>query len=388
VNDLPSPAVVELSPSDATLPLLVVGPSLGTSVEALWSACAAQLAGHYHVVGWDLPGHGRSAPATAPFSVEDLADAVWAVVRRVLAERGDRDAAVEYAGVSLGGAVGLQLLLTRPAWRIRRATLVATGARIGTPEDWRDRAAQVRAGGTQTLLEVTPARWFAPGFAAARPEVAGPLLAALRDADDDSYAWACDALAEFDVRHLLPRIDVPVLAVAGGFDEVTPVDALAGIAERVASGRLVVLDDVAHLPPAEAPEAVTRLVTSPIRREEVHEAGLAVRRAVLGDAHVDRTIAGTTDLTSDFQAFITRYAWGEVWTRPGLDRRSRSLITLTALVALGHEQELALHLRGARRNGLSMPEITETLLHAAIYCGVPAANTAFRVAQQVLADDD
>lgn len=126
---------------------------------------------------------------------------------------------------------------------------------------------------------------------------------------------------------------------------------------------------------------------SPSTRD-VHEAGMVVRREVLGDDHVDRAVAGTTDLTADFQQLITQYAWGSIWTRPGLDRRSRSLITLTALVARGHHEELVLHLRAARRNGLSVAEIKELLLQTAIYCGVPDANTAFRVAQSVFAEDE
>ena len=113
------------------------------------------------------------------------------------------------------------------------------------------------------------------------------------------------------------------------------------------------------------------------------ETGTQVRRAVLGDAHVDASTANTSEFMRDFQDLITRYAWGEIWTRPGLDRKTRSCITLTALVAGGHERELALHLRGARRNGLSWEEIKEVLLQTAIYCGVPAANSAFALAEQV-----
>jgi 4-carboxymuconolactone decarboxylase len=115
-----------------------------------------------------------------------------------------------------------------------------------------------------------------------------------------------------------------------------------------------------------------------------YDDGMAVRREVLGDAHVDRATAAATDLTRDFQELITEHAWGAVWTRPGLDRRTRSLITITALVAGGHHDELALHVRGARRNGVSVEEIKETLLHCAVYCGAPAANTAFRIAQDTL----
>ncbi|MFB9834591.1 4-carboxymuconolactone decarboxylase [Actinoallomurus acaciae] len=115
--------------------------------------------------------------------------------------------------------------------------------------------------------------------------------------------------------------------------------------------------------------------------------GMTVRREVLGDAHVDRAEARKTGFTADFQDFITRYAWGEIWTRPLLDRRTRSCITLTALVARGHLEELALHVRAAVRNGLSADEIKEVLLQTAVYCGVPAANSAFAVAQRVLIED-
>ena len=119
-------------------------------------------------------------------------------------------------------------------------------------------------------------------------------------------------------------------------------------------------------------------------RDEQHARGMDVRRAVLGDAHVDRAVERTTPFTEAFQDLITRYAWGEVWARPGLDRRTRSAITLTALVALGREDELAMHVRAALRNGLTPDEIGEILLQCAVYCGVPAANGAFAIAQGVL----
>ncbi|HEY9306441.1 MAG TPA: 4-carboxymuconolactone decarboxylase [Microbacterium sp.] len=121
--------------------------------------------------------------------------------------------------------------------------------------------------------------------------------------------------------------------------------------------------------------------------EERYDQGMVVRREVLSDAHVDRAIAGTTELTADFQDFITRVAWGDVWSRPGLDRRSRSVAVLTALIALGHHEELAMHLRAALRNGLTVDEIKEVILQAGVYCGVPAANTAFRIAKDVFAEE-
>jgi 3-oxoadipate enol-lactonase/4-carboxymuconolactone decarboxylase len=241
-------------------------------------------------------------------------------------------------------------------------------------------------------------RWFAPGFLERRPEVGTALLNALSDTVDQGYMQVCAALRDFDVRDRLPEIEAPVLAVAGVEDVVIPTRALAAIVSGVRAGRLVELDGVGHQAPAEAPEEVARLIRGHTFGEvpppedhrtvqEVRDAGLAVRREVLGDDHVDRASAGTSDLTRDFQDLITRYAWGSIWARPGLDRRSRSLITLTALVARGHHEELAIHLRAARRNGLTVDEIKELLLQTAIYCGVPDANTAFRIAQEVLAEE-
>ena len=120
---------------------------------------------------------------------------------------------------------------------------------------------------------------------------------------------------------------------------------------------------------------------------ERHEAGMTVRRQVLGDAHVDRAVANTDEFTVDFQDFITRYAWGDIWTRPGLDRRTRSCITLAVLATLHHDEELAMHVRAALRNGLTQQEVAEVLLQVGVYAGVPAANRAFKVAQQTLGQE-
>lgn len=118
--------------------------------------------------------------------------------------------------------------------------------------------------------------------------------------------------------------------------------------------------------------------------EERYDGGMGVRREVLSDAHVDRSIDATTDFTADFQDYITRSAWGDIWSRPGLDRRARSVAVLTAMIALGHHEEFAMHVAAARRNGLSVGEIKEVILQAGLYCGVPAANVAFKLAQRVL----
>ena len=125
-----------------------------------------------------------------------------------------------------------------------------------------------------------------------------------------------------------------------------------------------------------------------MKDEERYEAGMQVRRAVLGDAHVDRSLANRTELTTEFQDFITRYAWGEIWTREGLPRHTRSLLTIAMMVALNRAEELALHLRAAKNNGVTHDEIKEVLMQTAIYCGVPAANSAFHLADRIFREED
>ncbi|GAA4703710.1 4-carboxymuconolactone decarboxylase [Nocardioides conyzicola] len=389
---IPSITVVRMTGARhrAELPLLVLGPSLGTSATTLWGACATGLTDVFDVVAWDLPGHGhnRGVPEE-PFTIAELATGVLRVVDDVLTERGEPRGSFFYAGDSVGGAVGLQLLLEAPD-RVVAAALLCTGAQIGSEEMWTGRMSQVALSGTPVMVSSSAERWFGPGFVEREPERASALLHALSDAVDEGYVQVCGALAAYDVRDQLGRVRVPVLAVAGSVDVATPPDKLREIAEGVPDGRYVELEGVAHLAPAEAPEVVARLLREHFlgempRAEE--SAGMTVRREVLGDAHVDRAVAGTTDFTRDFQELITAYAWGEVWTRPGLDRRSRSMITLTALIARGHHEELAMHVRAALRNGLTVDEIKEVILQSAIYCGVPDANTAFRIASGVLVEE-
>ena len=229
------------------------------------------------------------------------------------------------------------------------------------------------------MVEPSAQRWFRPGFIEEQPEAAAALLHALQDADRFGYAAVCGALATFDVRHRLGEITAPVVAVAGAYDVAAPVAGMAEVAHGV-DRRAARRAGPGGAPGSRrgagrdgrARSARSRGSTSaPTTIAERRAAGMKVRREVLGDAHVDRATAAATDLTREFQEFITDYAWGGIWTRPGLDRRSRSMITLTALIARGHEEELEMHLRAARTNGLSDEEIKELILQTAIYCGVP-----------------
>ncbi|MCS5735713.1 alpha/beta fold hydrolase [Herbiconiux daphne] len=244
---LPTLATLELGGA-AGLPLLVLGPSLGTST-ILWETTAPALAAHYRLLAWDLPGHGQSPAATEGFAVADLADAVVGAVGKA----GAGDESFFYAGVSLGGATGLELLL-RHSDRVRAAAIVASGAQLGDPAGWQERAAKVRAESTSSIIIASAQRWFAPESMAAHPDLTGRLLHALQDADDESYAYCCEALAAYDVRDRLAEVTSPVLALWGRHDAVAPEPKALDIAEGVADGRAAVIEGAAHLPPAEQPE--------------------------------------------------------------------------------------------------------------------------------------
>lgn len=243
-------AAAPAGPPDA--PLLVLGPSLGTSA-AVWDPAAARLRTRFRTLQWELPGHGAGPAAREAFTVAELAEGVI----RLLDELGE--SRTMYAGVSLGGAVGLELLLAHPD-RVDAAAIVCSGALIGTPAGWAERAASVRASGTPSVVVASAQRWFAPESLSRSPEITGRLLNSLRDADDESYALCCEALASYDVRNRLVEISVPVLAVWGEFDAVTPEASSAEIAGGVVDGRLVEVVGASHLAPAERPDDVAELL--------------------------------------------------------------------------------------------------------------------------------
>ncbi|MFF8610375.1 3-oxoadipate enol-lactonase [Streptomyces sp. NPDC015346] len=362
----------------ATAPALFLGPSLGTST-ALWDAVAPELSATHRVVRWDLPGHGGSpASLIGPgATVADLAALVLDLADTLGVDR------FSYAGVSLGGAVGLHLAAHHPE-RVERLAVLCSSAHFGSAARWEERAATVRSAGREglaALADTADARWFTPGF------TVPALVDDHRRADPEAYAACCDALAAFDLRDRLASISAPTLLLAGREDPATPPAHLREIADAVPGSTLTEIPGASHLAPAEQPEAVLAALRAHFT-DGGAKRGMAVRRQVLGDAHVDRAQARQTAFTARFQDFIARYAWGEIWTDTTLSRRERSLVTLTALVAHGHLDELALHVRAARRGGLSPEEIGAVLLQAAVYCGVPAANAAFAVAQRALAEDD
>ncbi|MFF5840701.1 4-carboxymuconolactone decarboxylase [Streptomyces massasporeus] len=415
-------------PEDA--PVLILGPSLGTTWH-MWDRQIPELIKQWRVFRFDLPGHG-GAPAYPAGSVGDLTTRLLATLEGLGVHR------FGYAGCALGGAVGIELALRHPE-RLASLALIATSPRFGTADEFRQRGVIVRTNGLDPIARSAPERWFTGGFAAAQPAITEWAVQMVRTTDPGCYIASCEALASFDVRPELGRVGVPTLVLVGSDDQITgPAEARTLVA-GIPDARLAVVPGASHLVPVEQPAAVTDLLvrhfstawqpafetstgqnvlppvalkpvlspappqppqTGPVAeiapiavppqaqgRPDPYDAGIKVRREVLGDAHVDRALAQADEFSGDFQDFITRYAWGEIWDRPGLDRRTRSCVTLTALVAGGHLDELAFHTRAALRNGLTPGEIKEVLLQAAVYCGVPAANSAFKVAQQVIREE-
>ncbi|GAA3804001.1 alpha/beta fold hydrolase [Streptomyces phyllanthi] len=394
----------------------------------MWDRQVPELAKQWRVFRFDLPGHG-GAPAYPAGSVAELTTRLLATLGGLGVQR------FGYAGCALGGAVGIELALRHPE-RLASLALIAASPRFGTADEFRQRGVIVRTNGLDPIARTSPERWFTGGFAAAQPAITEWAVQMVRTTDPGCYITACEALAAFDVRAELGRVGVPTLVLVGSDDQVTgPAEARTLVA-GIPDARLAVVPGASHLVPVEQPAAVTDLLvrhfssawqpaygsttgqmaipatpakpvltavppqsgpvaeiapavdrSEPASRPDPYDAGLKVRREVLGDAHVDRAMGSADAFSADFQEFITRYAWGEIWNRPGLDRRSRSCVTLTALVAGGHLEELTFHIRAALRNGLTPVEIREVLLQAAVYCGVPAANSAFRVAQEVIREE-
>lgn len=367
-----------------TAPVVMFANSLGADL-GMWQAQAEALAGRFRVLRYDMRGHGRSDVPIGPYRLDGLALDAIALLDALGIDR------VHFCGLSLGGAVGQWLGIHRPE-RLRSLVLCATACRFGPASAWDERIALVEQGGVEAIADAVLARWLTAEFRSRRPSEAARLRAMLCATPAAGYAAAAAAVRDTDLCAELHRIAVPTLLVAGSADPATPPARLEELRARIARAELVVLE-AAHILNLEAAEAFNRALLAFLDEQEradagalgeVYARGLEIRRAVLGDAWVDRALARTTELDRPFQEMLTTWCWGAVWGRPGLPRRTRSLLNLAMLAALGHHEELKLHVRGAVRNGVSEAEIGEVLLQVAVYAGVPAANSAFRIAKEAL----
>jgi 3-oxoadipate enol-lactonase/4-carboxymuconolactone decarboxylase len=248
---------------------------------------------------------------------------------------------------------------------------------------WRARAATVRAEGVGAIADATLARWVSPGFLAS-PRGRGLRTLLLRT-HPEGYAAGAEALAVADLSRSTSGLRVPTLVLVGEQDPSTPVAAAEALRDAIPGAQLAVIPGALHIPMVETPDEVTAAIMEFLtpRDADLAAAGLRVRTEVLGARHVTRATAAITDLDRDFQSYITHAAWGSVWARPHFDRRTRSIITVALLAALGREHELALHIRSMKNTGASHADLSELLLHVAVYAGVPAANAALRIAKQI-----
>jgi len=357
-------------------PALLMMHSLGSSLR-VWDAQARALASGLRVVRFDLPGHGLSEAGAGPVTLDDFAGDALAVLDALGVAR------AHVAGVSIGGMIA-QAVAARAPDRVASLILCDTALAIPPPEMWRTRAATVRAEGIAAIADATLARWVSPAYLAS-PAGRG-LRAMLLRTDREGYAAAAEVLAAADLSRTTPQLRVPALVIVGEHDPSTPVAAAEALRDAIPGARLAVIAGALHIPQLEAPDEVTAAIRGFLAPADadIAAAGARVRAEVLGADHVARATAAATDLDRDFQAYLTRAAWGGVWARPHFDRRTRSIVTVALLAALGREHELALHIRAMKNTGASRADLTELLLHVAVYAGVPAANAALRIAKQVV----
>lgn len=366
-------AIHDTGPADA--PCVMLLHSLGTSHRVWDPIVPALTAAGFRVLCPDMRGHGQTAATPGPYSIDLLAHDALAVLQQLDIHR------VAIVGLSIGGLIAQELAHLAPN-RVSALVLMDTALAIPPANLWSERATTVRTKGMAALVDGILVRWVTP---AAAPHAVELLRHMILATEPEGYAACCEAIGKADFHSQSASLAVPTLVIVGADDPSTPVASAEALRDTIPGARLEIIPNASHIPTAEQPAAIAGALLR-FLQPDAHGAGMRTRRRVLGDAHVDRAIAGITDLDRDFQRFITEGAWGSVWTRPHFDHRTRSIVTLTLLAGLGHEEEFKLHLRATRNTGASAEDIAELLMHVAVYAGVPAANSAMRLAKQVLAE--
>ena len=369
------------SDGDPTRGALLLGNSLGTD-HALWDPIVPALARHFRVLRFDMRGHGASSATEGDYTIEMLARDALAVADAAGSAR------FCYAGISLGGMIG-QWLGAHASDRVERLVLSNTSAKLD-PAIWAERIAKVRAGGTAAIAEAVLARWFTERFLARRDERLATARTTLESVDRVGYVGCCTAIRDMDLSELAPRIVAPTLVVTATHDVATPKAHGEAIAAAIAGSQHVELA-CAHIPleiaPLYAHTLLAFLAKTPVVTErDRYDSGLARRKQALGASYVEERMKRVTAFNAEFQQMITRLAWGEIWTRDVLDDRVRRMLVLAITIALGRWEEFELHARAGLAAELSDYDIREVLLLASVYAGVPAANTAFHKAAQLVAE--
>jgi len=297
-----------------------------------------------------------------------------------------------FCGLSLGGAIGQWIAAHAPE-RITHLVLANTSPQFVPRANWETRIAAVLKGGMSAVVDVAMQRFFSPDTLAKQSPHVASIRSVFLGTDPVGYTGCCAALRDMNHVDLLKKIKTPTLVISGDRDVATP---WTGHGERLAQeipGAKALHLAAAHLSNIERPHSFTTallefLPPQPAGDANSLHAGFEKRRAVLGDAHVDKAIAATTEFTREFQELITRYAWGTIWSRPQLDQRTRRLLVLAVTASLGRWEEFALHVRTGLAGELEVCDLKEVLLQTSVYAGVPAANTAFQVAAEQIEKAD
>jgi 3-oxoadipate enol-lactonase/4-carboxymuconolactone decarboxylase len=361
-------------------PVVVLSQSLGLD-HGMWDRQAADLASRFRVLRYDTRGHGATTAPPGEYSVERLARDLLALTDALGIER------FAFCGLSLGGMIG-QWLGAHAADRITHLILANTSARLADPSGMEVRRRTVLDAGMRAIEEVAMARYFSPRALAAGGIEVAYARRTLLATNPVGYAGCCAALRDLDHRAMLRRIRVPTLVIGGAQDVPMPWNGHSDLLVNGIAGSRGTRLDAGHLSNLERPRGFTAALFRFLlpATEPTRDAGQAERRAVLGSGYVERAVASTTEFTRDFQDLITRFPWGSIWTRPGLDRRTRRLLVLATTAALGRLDEFRLHVRTGLDHELELPDLEEALLQTAVYAGVPAANAAFHAAAEVLTE--
>lgn len=357
-------------------PVVVLSHSIGCD-HGMWQPQMPDLLRHFQVLRYDVRGHGASQSPAGEYSVEQLGRDALALADHL------GIAKFAWCGLSLGGAIGQWLALHAPD-RITHLVLANTAPRFGDPAMWASRMKAVRDGGMAAIVDLALQRFFSENTRKAADPYVSSIRSVLLATDPAGYIGCCAALRDFQTTQELGRITTAALVIVGDRDVSTPWtgsgEILAGGIPKAKAVRL----PAAHLSNLEQPRSFTAAMLEFLLSNQCGsiEKGFEARRRGLGDAHVDKSIAATTDFTRDFQNLITRYAWGEIWSRPLLDDRTRRMLVLATMAALGRWEEFRMHLAAGLNHELESCDLKEVLLLVALYAGLPAANTAFHLAQE------
>lgn len=361
---------------NAGRPVLILSHSISTD-HAMWELQIEDLLPYFQVLRYDTRGHGASEAPAGEYSIEMLGKDVVALADALEISQ------FAFCGLSLGGAIGQWAAVHAPD-RVTHLVLANTSPQFVPRANWETRIATVLKGGMSAVVDVAMQRFFSPDTLAKKNPRVASIRSVFLGTDPVGYLGCCAALRDMNHADLLKRIKAPTLVISGDRDVATP---WSGHGERLAQeipeAKALHLP-AAHLSNLERPHSFTTallefLLPKPDANADCLQAGFEVRRAVLGDVHVDKAVAATTELTHEFQELITRYAWGTIWSRPQLDRRTRRLLLFAITASLGRWEEFCLHLRAGLASDLELCDLKEVLLQTAVYAGVPAANTGFKI---------